>query len=80
MKFDQDMIFSKFGPYNLETKFLLFKTRKIDFYAPYIGEKLREFLRKFNPNPCLNNPKLGLGLEYSSYWECVWQVVPDCGS
>ena len=36
------MIFSKFGPYNLETKFLLFKTRKIDFFAAYIGEKLRE--------------------------------------
>ena len=45
------MIFSKFGPYNLETKFLLFKIRKIDFFAAYIGEKLRDFLKKFNPYP-----------------------------
>ena len=48
------MIFSKllnFGLYKLEPKLLLSKTRKIDFFAAYIGEKLRNFLKKFNPHP-----------------------------
>ena len=27
------------------------KTRKIDFFVSYIGEKLRDFPRKNNPNP-----------------------------
>ena len=46
------------------------KTRKIDFFVSYIGEKLRHFLCKFNPNSCLINPKVSdnpkLGLLYEN--------------
>ena len=54
--------------------FLLYQTRKIDFFVSYIGEKFRDFPWKNNPNTVkltltlvkitlrCDNPKLGLGL------------------
>ena len=30
--------------------FFAIQTLKIDIFAPYIGEKLRDFPREFNPN------------------------------
>ena len=48
---DAKRVESKFGETNIVfCSFLLFKTRNFDFFAPYIGEKLRDFPREFNPN------------------------------